>query len=82
MQRTTMNKPLFLLCFGLACCASMSPALSANRSAGFDASLTIVETCRIDAAATHAPVVACQMATPAAVSHIGAADNAPWMVSF
>ncbi|MFL6708371.1 MAG: hypothetical protein ACJ8HI_09195 [Massilia sp.] len=77
-----MKKLCSLLCFALACCASASPALSANRSAGFDASLTIVETCRIDAAAAQAPVVACQMATPAAVSHIGAADNAPWMVSF
>jgi len=77
-----MKKPLSLLCLALACCASMAPAVSAERRASFDVSLTIVDTCRIDAAAAQAPVVACQMATPAAVSHMGAADNAPWMVSF
>lgn len=90
----TMNKSFSLLCLTLACCAGVSPAISANRSASFDASLTIVESCRIDAAASAAPVVACQMATPAAVSRMGATASAAesttggvtlnpaWMVSF
>ena len=77
-----INKPFALMCLALACCAGMSPAIAVNSSAGFDASLTIVESCRIDAAANRAPVVACQMATPAAVSRLGATDNTPWMVSF
>jgi hypothetical protein len=79
------------LAIGCAAPAFADGGLTKVRSASFDASLRIVDSCRIDGGASNgqAPQVACWLAAPVAVSwnaaplHAAEPDAAGvWVVSF
>lgn len=83
-----MKKILTSLCLTVACLSVATPALCAIKTATFQTSLTILESCRVDGS-RGAPVVSCQMASNAHVAAAPAMTGATpiegtpaWLVEF
>lgn len=81
-----MKKSLTSLLLIIATLATATPAMSAIKTASFQTSLTILESCRVDGS-RGAPVVSCQMASSSHVSassqSAAAVDGSPaWVVEF
>lgn len=80
-----MKKFAVTLSLAVACASLSTPAVSAIRSASFQTSLTILESCRVDGGVA-VPVVSCQLASSASVmpaSRAAVADGGPaWVVTF
>lgn len=84
-----MKKSFVSLALTLTCLAIATPAVSAVKTATFQTTFTIVESCRVDGgpAAKSTPVVSCQMASSSLVAassqSAAATDGSPaWVVTF
>jgi hypothetical protein len=88
-----MMKSLASLCLTIVALAVAAPAMSAVKTATFQTTFTILETCRVDGnnATNAAPVVSCQMASSSFVASQSqaqaqasmAAEGTPaWVVTF